>query len=98
VIRRREVTCRRCGAPIAWATVEKTGKKIPLDFTPGRGNIVRVGDLAIVLRRAEAERRMRAGVRLYHAHFATCRSRRAVAEARPRNVVPFTNQRALFGR
>lgn len=35
-------TCRSCGAPIIWATVAKTGKRMPLDATPNpdSGNVL----------------------------------------------------------
>lgn len=68
--------CRSCGAHIRWGTTA-SGKAMPLDVTPGDGN-VRLkpapagGWLATVLAGQDLARARTAGTTLYYPHHATC--------------------------
>jgi hypothetical protein len=73
--------CKACGAEILWATVENSGKKMPVNVTPDdTGNIVLCGNArAIVLKYDERAHYLFAGNRLYTCHFATCERARSAA-------------------
>lgn len=71
--------CRTCGAPIIWATVRKSGKRMPLDATPDPdGNVALRADgtcevwgATIRLSLDEAVIAER-GATWHRAHFAVC--------------------------
>lgn len=73
--------CRSCGAPVVWAVVHRSGRRIPLDreslaeprpgiaaYNPatGRCHIVSTADLYLT------ERWREAGATFHRTHFASC--------------------------
>jgi hypothetical protein len=66
--------CRSCKKPLYWITVNKTGKKNPLDPEPDllRGNVRIINDQAFILHNEAAEHLRERGEALYLSHFSTC--------------------------
>jgi hypothetical protein len=68
-----KATCRSCMAPILWVFTMGAGKRMPVDWLPGKGGTLRVADhrrdgtpvVAYVKTPAGGEL-------LYTCHFATC--------------------------
>lgn len=66
--------CSSCKAEIRWVTMQDSKKWQPLNVVPTEGGtIVVMGDKARVLKRADRQRYLGAGNRLYVSHFATCK-------------------------
>ena len=75
-------TCRSCGAPVLWATVDRSSRRIPLDVAyalePRTYGVIaynpQTGGAHVVM--AEDHHLVRtwqdAGVTFHRAHFATC--------------------------
>lgn len=64
--------CRGCDAEIRWVTLT-TGKKMPLDPSPGPGgNVLVDGPVGAVLGRAALEEARSKGTLLYRPHFDAC--------------------------
>lgn len=65
-----------CRAPIAWALVRTTGKRMPLDLDPSADGNVAVSNtsplVATVLTSDELLRAREHGQPLYTSHFVTC--------------------------
>jgi hypothetical protein len=70
-------TCRSCGAPILWATVELSSTRMPVDADPApEGNVLirrEPGRIwARVLGGAELRQARHEHESLHRSHFATC--------------------------
>jgi hypothetical protein len=71
-----DATCRGCQAKITWATVQATGRRIPLEAYPeAGGNVVVVQAVPLLVRVLSKGEKPPAGTRTYRAHFATCPAR-----------------------
>lgn len=66
-------TCRTCHGKVRWATVDPSGKKMPLDPYPeADGNVYTVQASPLVVRVARHRDSIPAGVKRWRAHFVTC--------------------------
>lgn len=87
-----DVTCVACRAKIRWATVEPSGKRIPLEAYPEPdGNLYVVKTHPLTVRVVRHRDTIPPGATRYNAHFTTCPDRVRAARPKP------PTQQPLFG-
>jgi hypothetical protein len=70
--------CRSCGAPMIWAVMASTKRRMPLDAEPHPDGTIEIqpdGTYGVLKGDVLAEARA-AGAKLYRSHFASCKQSR----------------------
>lgn len=69
-------TCSRCYAAIRWATIQDSGKRVPLEVGPeADGRYYTVTSAPLVVRTVRHADAVPAGVKRWAPHFASCAAR-----------------------